>query len=346
VEGSSKDRRSRARAFVSAAPTDRAFAALLSRALREAGVDVWLETASTLEPSSEGEVCARPNFLVVLSQQALACEAVRDACARAYSLAEGEPDQQGRIFLPVMAPGFGPYRSSEAISRVMRKLGLTRPVRVPAPVPKPNSNSGALLLQAHSLATKLFSPDALAQACRLFERATQLDPSDLSAWSGLGDMCALLQRDADALAAFEHAVALAPENAELWCDVGAMRSRLGDHAHALEAYTHALALDPDSPRALEQRGRMLVALHRADEALGAYERALAQHPEEAPLWHAHGNALQELGRHSEAIVSFERALTLWPHFTLVWRDQAASLRALGREAEAREAEQRAEGWTL
>ncbi len=338
------DRRSRVRAFVSAAPTDRAFAALLSRALREAGGDVWLETASTVEPSSEGEVRARPIFLAVLSQQALACEAVRDACARAYSLAEGEPDD--RIFLPVMAPGFGPYRSSEAISRAMRKLGLSRPVRVPAPTPQPSSSSGALLLQAQSLATKLFSPDALAQACRLFERATQLDPNDLSAWSGLGDMCALLQRDADALVAFERAVALAPENAELWCDVGAMRCRLGDRTLALEAYNHALALDPDSPRALEQRGRMLVALHRPDEALATYERALARHPEEAPLWHAHGNALQELGRHGEAIVSFERALTLWPHFTLVWRDQAASLRALGRDAEARDAEQRADGRTL
>lgn len=337
------EREGRVRVFVSTAPTDRAFAATLSRALREAGADVWLEASVSLPVKSEQEVRARAVFLAVLSGDSLACEAVRDACARAYTLGENESE---RRFIPVMAPGYGPYRSSEAITRTLRKLGLSRPVRVPAPTPQPSSDSGALLLQAQSLATKLFSPEALAQACRLFERATQLDPKDLSAWSGLGDMCALLQRDAEALLAFEHAVTLAPENAELWCDVGAMRSRLGDYAQALDAYEQALARDPDSPRALEQRGRMLVALGRAEEALAAYAQALSQHPEEAPLWHAQGNALQDLGRHSEAIRSFERALALWPHFTLVWRDEATSLRALGREAEAVDAEHRAAGWTL
>lgn len=338
------EREGRLRVFVSAAPTDRAFAATLSRALREAGADVWLETSVTLQPQSEHEVLSRPVFLAVLSNEALACEAVRDACAWAYTLGEREPKR--RLVVPVMVPGYGPYRSSEAIARTLRKLGLSRPVRVSAPTPLPSADSGALLLQAQSLATKLFSPDALAQACRLFERATKVDPNDLSAWSGLGDMCALLQRDAEALAAFEHAVTLAPENAELWCDVGAMRSRLGDYARALDAYDHALARDPDSPRALEQRGRMLVALERPEDALAMYVRALTRHPDEAPLWYAHGNALQEIGRHSEAIRSFERALALWPHFTLVWRDEAVSLRALGREAEAIDAERRATGWTL
>lgn len=337
----------RARIFVSAAPADRAFSTLLGRALRDAGADVWLDastessqTASDTRSSVERELRARLVFVPVISQEALACEAVRDACALAYTLSESEPE---RTFLPVMAPGFGPYRSSEAISRALRKLGLTRAVRVSAPLPQPSGESGPLLLQAHSLSTKLFSPDALAQACQLFERATQLDPKDLSAWSGLGDMCALLQRDADALAAFERAVALAPENAELWCDVGAMRGRLGDHEQALTAYDRALALDPDSPRALEQRGRMLVALHQLDKALATYEHALARHPDEAPLWHAHGNALQALERHGEAVASFERALALWPHFTSVWRDKAISLRALGRQIEADEAERHVAG---
>lgn len=333
------DRRVHTRIFVSAAPADRAFSALLDRALRDAGADVWLQSAASPWADAQRELHDRAVFLPVLSHDALACEAVRDACALAYTLTESEP---GRVFLPVMAPGYGPYRASEAVNRTLRKLGLTRPVRVSAP-PQPSGESGTLLVQAQSLSTKLFSPDALAQACQLFERATRLDPTDVSAWSALGDMCALLQRDAEALAAFERAVALAPHNPELWCDVGAMRSRLGDHAQALAAYETALALDPDSPRALEQRGRMLVALHRAEEALTSYEHALAGHPEEAHLWHAHGNALQELGRHGEAIVSFERALALWPHFTWVWRDKAISLRALGRHAQALEAERRASG---
>src|SRR5579884_351010 len=83
VGGSTMDHGSRVRVFVSAAPTDRAFAALLCRALRESGVDVWLETTTVLAPNSERELRARPIFLAVLSEQALACEAVRDACGTA-----------------------------------------------------------------------------------------------------------------------------------------------------------------------------------------------------------------------------------------------------------------------
>jgi len=333
----------RARIFVSATQADLAFGALLAHALSDAGADVWLSGGASGDDGDdvERELRSRPVFLAILSPAAFAASEVRDACALAYALCEEEP---GRVFMPVMAPGYGPYRASEAIARTLRKLGLTRPVRVPSPVPQSLPETTALLSQAQSLATKLFSPDALSQARQLFEHATQLDPEDVSAWSGLGDMCALLQRDAEALAAFEHALTLSPENAELWCDVGAMRSRLGDHAVALAAYERALALDPDSPRALEQRGRMLVALQRPIEALASYEAALARHPDEAHLWHAHGNALQALARHADAIASFDRALALWPHFTWVWRDKAVSLRTLGRHGEARDAERHASGW--
>lgn len=333
------------RVFVSAARADHAFSALLARALRDAGADVWLSDHAPNDApdgvSREAdELRSRSVFLAVLSPAAYASDVVRDACAEAYRLDEMEP---GRALLPVMAPGFGPYRAGDAIGRVLRKLGLRRAVRVTSPAPASRSATAPLLAQARSLGVQLFSPDALSQACQLFERATQFDPEDVSAWSGLGDMCALLQRDAEALAAFERALALTPGNAELWCDVAAMRSRLGDYSAALVAYERALAIDPDTPRALEQRGRMLVALRRPAEALASYEAALAHRPEEAHLWHAHGNALQALDRHAEALVSFDHALALWPHFTWVWRDKATSLRALDRQAEALDAERHAAG---
>jgi Flp pilus assembly protein TadD len=327
------------RVFVSADRADRAFCVQLARTLHDAGVDVWLSFAGPEgDPREAVELRSRPIFLVVLSPAAYTSPSVRAACAAAYSLSDVEP---GRVFVPIMAPEFGPYRATEAIGRVLRKLKLRRPVRVTTLSSPPRLATAPLVAQAQSLATQLFSPDALDQARQLFAHATQLDPEDVSAWSGLGEMCALLQCDAEALAAFEHALALRPANAGLWCDVAAMRSRLGDHLAALAAYERALEIDPDEPRALEQRGRMLLALHRPAEALATYEAVLARRPGEAHLWHAHGNALQALDRHAEALASFDRALTLWPHFTWVWRDKAASLRALGRHSEALAAERNA-----
>jgi tetratricopeptide (TPR) repeat protein len=345
------------RIFVSHSRGDRPFADLLIGALRDAGADVARSDGSTgggprdetlgdetLGDETLGEIRARPTFLVVLSRDALASGAVQQECALAYALAQGEA---GRLLLPVMAPDFGAYRASEAVERTLSKLALTprrqsRPHSPPAPLP--SSAAAPLIAQAHSFALKLLSPDALSEARLLFDHATVLSPTDVTAWIGLGDMCALLQRNQEALAAYERALALTPRNAELWCDAGAMRSRLGDHAGALDAYERALALDPDTPRALEQRGRMLVALDRASEAIAGYDAALARHADAAALWHARGNALQTLERHTEAVEAFDRALALWPHFAWAWRDKAAALRALGRHDEAYDAERRAAGW--
>jgi len=322
--------------FVSYGGADRAFAEALARALRDGGADVRVPTPERADGDAEGDIRARPTFLVVLSPASLASPAVRAECALAYTLHAREP---GRRFLPVTAPGYGPYGATEAIAQLLRRLDLAPRAGISLPPPPARFDDLApLLAQAQSLAVQLFSPDALTGARQLYERATRLTPDDVAAWTGLGDMCALLQRDTEALAAFERALVLTPRSADLWCDVATMRARLGDQAGALAAYERALALDPDSPRAIEQRGRALVALGRAGEAVAAYDAALARQPETAALWHARGNALQVMERHVEAIAAFERALSLWPHFSCAWRDMAAALRALGRHAEAYDAE--------
>jgi tetratricopeptide (TPR) repeat protein len=326
--------------FISSSPADRAFSHLLAETLRDAEADVRLPQPGATPAEIRRAIRSCPVFLVVLSPSALQDPAVQEACALAYSLEGSEPS---RLLLPVMAPGYGPYRASEAISRVQRKVARLAHAKREA-VAEPDSEAAPLIARAQSLSVKLFSPEALNEARLLFERATQLAPSDVTAWTGLGDMCALLQRDTEALSAFERALTLAPVSADIWCDAGAMRSRLRDYAGSLAAYERALALDPDSPRALEQRGRMLVALNRIEEAIAAYDAALSRHPDAASLWHARGNALQALGRDGEALEAYDRALDLWPHFTCVWRDKAAALRTLGRHAEAYDAERHATGW--
>jgi tetratricopeptide (TPR) repeat protein len=326
--------------FISSGPADRAFGHLLAQSLRDAGADVWLPELGAPAAEIRRAIRRYPVFLVVLSPVAFADPDVQEACAVAYSL---EGSEAHHVILPVMAPGYGPYRASEAIARVQRKLGRLFHTK-PEAATESDGEAAPLIARAQSLSVRLFSPEALNEARLLFERATQLAPSDVTAWTGLGDMCALLQRDAEALAAFERALALVPESADIWCDAGAMRSRLRDYAGSLAAYERALALDPDSPRALEQRGRMLVALNRIEEAIAAYDAALARHPDAAALWHARGNALQALGRDGEALDAYDRALALWPHFTCVWRDKAAALRTLGRHAEAFDAERHAAGW--
>lgn len=346
--------------FLSSAPADNAFVTRLARAIEAAGATAWrADRLADHPPDSWNEfVRTHASFVVVLSDAALASDAIQAQCALAYALAADDPS---RRFVTVMVPQYGPDSPTATMTHTLRKLGLIPPHRSPSPrslpatppasavsAPSPSSAPSSsqplpirpLLAQSHGLSDALFPAESLERVCQLYEEVTQLAPENAAAWNALGDICALLEQNTDALAAYQHALRLEPMSAELCCTMGAMYTRLGRFEDALASYEQALRLDADSPRALEQRGRALVAVGRVDEALAAYDDALAAQPASAWLWHARGNAFYELRRMTDALDSYERALAIWPHFTCVWKDKAEVLRALGRVDEARQAERR------
>jgi hypothetical protein len=156
--------------FVSHSSTDKATCDAYVTALRRAGADVWYDEhnlgAGQLMDEIQRELHARPVFVVLLSQPALASKWVQRECKWAYTLADQDPS---RIILPVVVsaidpkellaamlflsdfkriegPGNKPYPQPEAIERTLRLLELTPAGARPAPAaPQPAESAADLL---------------------------------------------------------------------------------------------------------------------------------------------------------------------------------------------------------
>jgi Flp pilus assembly protein TadD len=74
----------------------------------------------------------------------------------------------------------------------------------------------ALIRQAEELRTT----GQMAAAVPVLERATRLDPTNISAWTQLGYTLLLVNRFAEAAWAYQRVVELSPEDAASWRSLG------------------------------------------------------------------------------------------------------------------------------
>ncbi len=281
------------RVFLSHSSTDRDFADALAKALRDAGADVWydeshLGTGQLLREISR-QLAQRPVFVVVLSKAAFASEWVPRECEWAYNLYAAESN---RIILPIVAepietsdwyemlwlesfrrvsgPGNKPYHRDEAIRHALHLLALTPIGAVPAPTdPQPAENVYDLIERGRALATQ----ERFEEAITIFERVTELAPSNSTGWSMLGDMYVEIQEDNNALRAYEQAAKLDPDNADIWDGQGIALLGLDRLNDALEAFEQAIIIDSEDETAWDGKGRVLQLLDKADEARVAFDMA-------------------------------------------------------------------------
>jgi O-antigen ligase/tetratricopeptide (TPR) repeat protein len=125
----------------------------------------------------------------------------------------------------------------------------------------------------------------VAEAIRLAERATQLDPTRAAYWQGLGLAYVAASRWADASSAFDRAVKLAPYDARPIGDEARAQLLLANGGDA-GARTKALALadegvriDPNNPQTHLTRAVVMQFTANMPEAVRSIERALRLDPE-------------------------------------------------------------------
>lgn len=320
------------RIFVSHSSRDKTFADALVKALRDAGADVWydehnLGTGQLLE-EIQRELRARSVFIVILSVSAFASPWVTRECTWAFQLYDRDPsrtmlpivatpvrraDFDNMLFLEsfkrIAAPGDLPYSRSETINRTLGLIGLhTHSLEESSAV----MDVSTLISEARILMTQRSNE----QAIPLLDRAIELAPTSVEAWSERGSANWSLGRVQDALMDWVCWVILAPSSPEAWGNMGMPLVSLGRPDEALRAYDRAITLNA-STWGWTRRGEALNALGRYDEALAAFEEALSP-PMMAKLAGSEHNWVR-----ADA-----------------WRGKAATFRALGREAAAQEADRR------
>ena len=205
-----------------------------------------------------------------------------------------------------------------------------------------------ICFQGWAWRNKGITPDYLAEARRLFERAAALDPANVYAPIGLAsvdiqvalsfltdDRIARLAAAEDALTT---ALSIAPENALAHLLLGVVQMHTNRASQGVGSCERALDLDRNMAVAHAQIGDGKLLLGQPEETEGHIQEALRLSPRDAHvyLWCMFaGLAKFQLGREEEAVIWLRRSVDANRNYPSARFILAAALARIGRLPEAR-----------
>ena len=237
----------------------------------------------------------------------------------------------------------------EIVARLANQLGtqlIAAEARRAEQAPHPDSVD--LYYQGLAWFNKGVNREFMTQARDFFERARVLDPGNLDALIGTGQVDATLgsayltddrvRSLAAAEATLTKALRLAPNNAIAHEFMGAVYLQTKRAAQGIAELERSLALNPNLAEAHGFIGLAKVFDGRAEEAEQHEKEALRLSPLDHSAWlwtHFIGGAKMQLGSNDEAAIWFRRAIELNPNLPLTHFFLAATLAHLGKLEEAR-----------
>jgi cytochrome c-type biogenesis protein CcmH/NrfG len=149
------------------------------------------------------------------------------------------------------------------------------------------------------------------------ERKAEANPQDLAAWDKLGDVCFRAATfDSSyypkAATAYAHVLKLDPDNLDALRGVGNIDFDQRKYDEAIAAYEHYLSGKPDDPEVRTDLGTMLLSSGSADQAVLQYRKVLATHPNFFEASFNLGIAYGQMNQLEAARAAFEKAKALAP----------------------------------
>jgi len=205
----------------------------------------------------------------------------------------------------------------------------------------PRGGANSLVLQGRGRLLDYQDPAAVAEAVRLFRRATVADPAHAPAWAGLGEAAwASYQLSHQAAwvdtarTALDRAVALDPALADAHVGLGDLHQGTGFPELAVAEYRKAIAIAPASDAAYRGIAAAYHALGRDQDAETAYREAIARHPEYWAGYSHLGVFYLRQARYAEARAELRKVTELAPLNARGWSNLGGALGYLGRTDEA------------
>ena len=169
---------------------------------------------------------------------------------------------------------------------------------------------------------------------------TSTDPTDIDAWTALGDTYRSSQKFAEASDAYDHAIALlGPGSAKDWpiYFARAVSEEGAKNWNAAEVdLKKALQLAPDEPAVLNYLGYSYIDQNRnIPEALAMLEKAHALKPTDGYIADSVGWAYFKLGRYADAARTLENAVELIPGDPTINDHLGDAYWRVGRKVEAK-----------
>ena len=119
----------------------------------------------------------------------------------------------------------------------------------------------------------MFDASYYAQATQAYRHVLEIDPDNLEALRGVGDIDYDQDRYDQAIAAYEHYLKKKPDDPEVITDLGTMYLYTGNADQAVAQYHKALAIKPDMFQAYFNLGVAYAQLDKASDAQAALKRA-------------------------------------------------------------------------
>jgi tetratricopeptide (TPR) repeat protein len=171
------------------------------------------------------------------------------------------------------------------------------------------------------------------KALEYFKKATESDPADSAAWSGLGSCYAGLNNPEDAITAYKQAIEASPQEETPHFHLGNYYGKLGRLEEAIAAYREAIGINPQFEAAYFNMGMAFSRVGRFTEGLEAFEAVTRINPEAAPAYFNAGIAYSQLGSFEEAVKAQKNVIRLKPDFAPAYFAMGEALYRLGRETD-------------
>lgn len=145
---------------------------------------------------------------------------------------------------------------------------------------KPNDTAAWNKLGAVSMRAAMFDQSYYAKAEDAYGHVLKLEPDDLDALRGIGDIDYDKQHYDEATAAYEHFLKKKPDDPEVRTDLGTMYLYTGNADQAVVQYKKALASKPDFFQAYYNMGIAYAKENKIPEAKTAFDKSLKLAPDD------------------------------------------------------------------
>jgi TolB-like protein/Flp pilus assembly protein TadD len=213
----------------------------------------------------------------------------------------------------------------------------------------PHPDSIDLYFQGRALYYQSFTPDGLARAREFYQRALELDGSNVDALVGAATVDVIAGTSymtddpramlAEAEASLTKALARAPNHAGAHHEMGVLLRATNRAQRAIEEQERALAIDPNMAVARAQMGVTQMVLGRAEETEAYVLEAIRLSPRDPMMYlflYFVGMAKAYLGEYTQALPWLRKSIDANRNFPLTFFHLAACFAHLGQLEEARQ----------
>ncbi len=149
------------------------------------------------------------------------------------------------------------------------------------------------------------------KARRAYAQALKLEPKNLDALSGLGNLYVTMNDYSHALETFRKATEIDPAKASAWYELGMCQSRVKDFPAALSSLQKAVDLDPENRQVVHTYGHCLARAGKYDASFAVFARidgeAVAHYNLGRMLLHMKEETLAR--QHLQQAVDLDKSLT-------------------------------------